>query len=369
MAGYTTSLSTSDNSSLGSKFLSGTMCALSSMASLELPHINVITKCDLIDTKEKEEGSEDATMGLDSSDKASTDTKEKEAGAGDIADTILDKAKNMVDNLVTTKPKPSEHMIPALARFYTAIPRLAFKKSLDSFTLFVTVFLDKGFEKFGIVFNELEGPEYEKNIDKAKVVARKVATVYKDIFTDPAMLGIIKDMLATYLKFLKEFMKMFMALIKERMMEMVDTGSQVSEKVWIKFGNAVLNAIQSVLPGVGNIMGLIRSIHGVVIGIQEASKEGMDFYLHTQSRIMNIMKRISTPTFDAADKSVDAFETAYKLYKKATKSIDDLANTIENVADSPTPKQPPSDAIANEVEKNMEESKKQIEKEAAEAVK
>ena len=38
-----------------SKFLSGTMCALSSMASLELPHINVITKCDLIDTKEKEE--------------------------------------------------------------------------------------------------------------------------------------------------------------------------------------------------------------------------------------------------------------------------------------------------------------------------
>ena len=38
-----------------SKFLSGTMCALSSMTSLELPHINVITKCDLIDTKEKEE--------------------------------------------------------------------------------------------------------------------------------------------------------------------------------------------------------------------------------------------------------------------------------------------------------------------------
>ena len=35
-----------------SKFLSGTMCALSSMTSLELPHINVY-KCDLIDTKRR----------------------------------------------------------------------------------------------------------------------------------------------------------------------------------------------------------------------------------------------------------------------------------------------------------------------------
>ncbi len=327
---------------------------------------NTTSSVDEIDTEEKPV-EDNTTSSVDE-----IDTKEKEAGAekpiGDVADSIIDKAKSVVDNLITVKPKPSEHLIPALARFYTAIPRLAFKKSLDSFTLFVTVFLDKGFEKFGIVFNELEGPEYEKNIDKAKVVARKVATVYKDIFTDPAMLGIIKDMLATYLKFLKEFMKMFMALIKERMMEMVDTGSQVSEKVWIKFGNAVLNAIQSVLPGVGNIMGLIRSIHGVVIGIQEASKEGMDFYLKTNSRIINIMKKISSPTLDAADKSVDAYETAYKLYQKATKSIDDLANTIENVADSPTPKQEPVDAIANEAEKTMLEEKEKITEEAKKAV-
>ena len=310
---------------------------------------------------------------MDSDSKLSEpETKEKEAGSekpiGDVADTLFDKAKNLVDNLITVKPKPSEHLIPALARFYTAIPRLAFKKSLDSFTLFVTVFLDKGFEKFGIVFKELEGAEYDKNIDKAKVVARKVATVYKDIFTDPELLKIVKDMLAIYLKFLKEFMKMFMALVKERALDAVDTGSQVAEKVWIKFGNAVLNAIQSVIPGVGNVMGLIRSIHGVVIGVQEASKEGMDFYLQTQSRILNIMKKISTPSFDAADKSIDAFETAYKLYKKATNAIDDLANTIENVADSPTPKQPPVDTIANEAEKNMLEEKEKITEEAKKAV-
>ena len=36
------------------KFLSGTMCALSSMASLELPHINVITKCDLVPKEQLE---------------------------------------------------------------------------------------------------------------------------------------------------------------------------------------------------------------------------------------------------------------------------------------------------------------------------
>eukprot|EP00505_MAST-04D_sp_SCG-Rhode-Island_P003953 Stramenopile-MAST_4_protein_3953 len=36
------------------KFLSGTMCALASMASLELPHVNVITKCDLVDAEKLE---------------------------------------------------------------------------------------------------------------------------------------------------------------------------------------------------------------------------------------------------------------------------------------------------------------------------
>ena len=124
-------------------------------------------------------------------------------------------------------------------------------------------------------------------------------------------------MLKTYLDFIKEFMRMVMAAVKERAFEAIDTGSQVAEKVWIKFGNAVLNAIQSVIPGVGNVMGLIRSIHGVVIGIQEATKEGTDFYLQTQSKFINIMRKISTPAFDGAESSIDAFQTAQKLYFKA----------------------------------------------------
>ena len=206
-------------------------------------------------------------------------------GPGGITDMILDGAKGMVDNLITTKPKPSEHFIPALARFNTAVPRLAFKKSLDAFVVFITVFLDKTFEKFGVVFEELEGPEYDKNIEKGKEVARKVATVYKDIFTDPELLRILKDMLSKYLDFIKEFLRMIMLMVKERAYEAVDTGSAVAEKTWIKFGNAVLNAIQSVIPGVGNVMGLIRSIHGVVIGVQEATKKGTDFFFRNTIQI------------------------------------------------------------------------------------
>lgn len=34
------------------KFISGVLCSLSAMVQLELPHINVITKCDLVDEKE-----------------------------------------------------------------------------------------------------------------------------------------------------------------------------------------------------------------------------------------------------------------------------------------------------------------------------
>ena len=152
-----------------------------------------------------------------------------------VSDMIIDGAKEVVDAVITTKPKPSEHFIPALARFNTAVPRLALKKSLDAFVVFVTVFLDKTFEKFGIVFEELEGPIYEKNIEKGKHTARKIATVYKDIFTDPELLSIIKEMLKTYLDFIKEFLRMVMLMVKERAYEAVDTGSQVAEKAWIKF--------------------------------------------------------------------------------------------------------------------------------------
>ncbi|CAH0493923.1 unnamed protein product [Peronospora farinosa] len=34
------------------KFVSGVLCSLSAMVQLELPHINVLTKCDLVDDKE-----------------------------------------------------------------------------------------------------------------------------------------------------------------------------------------------------------------------------------------------------------------------------------------------------------------------------
>lgn len=34
------------------KFISGVLCSLSAMVQLELPHINVLTKCDLVDDKE-----------------------------------------------------------------------------------------------------------------------------------------------------------------------------------------------------------------------------------------------------------------------------------------------------------------------------
>ncbi|TYZ55515.1 hypothetical protein PybrP1_000397, partial [[Pythium] brassicae (nom. inval.)] len=34
------------------KFISGVLCSLSAMVQLELPHINVLTKCDLVDEKE-----------------------------------------------------------------------------------------------------------------------------------------------------------------------------------------------------------------------------------------------------------------------------------------------------------------------------
>ena len=36
------------------KFISGVLCSLSAMVQLELPHINVLTKCDLVDEKELE---------------------------------------------------------------------------------------------------------------------------------------------------------------------------------------------------------------------------------------------------------------------------------------------------------------------------
>jgi hypothetical protein len=276
-----------------------------------------------------------------------------------VSDMIIDGAKDMVDNVITTKPKPSEHMIPALARFNTAVPRLALKKSLDAFVIFVTVFLDKTFEKFGVVFEELEGPVYDKNIEKGKHVARKVATVYKDIFTDPELLSIIKEMLKTYLDFIKEFLRMVMLMVKERAYEAVDTGSAVAEKAWIKFGNAVLNAIQSLIPGVGNVMGLIRSIHGIVIGVQEASKKGMDFYLETQAKFIDVMRKVSPPGFTAAHASIDAFNTAKGLYTKATKSIDELAGTVEGAADGIKQLDPAEalkdvDNIAKEIEKKQE---------------
>ena len=268
---------------------------------------------------------------------------------------ILDGAKGMVDNLITTKPKPSEHFIPALARFNTAVPRLAFKKSLDAFVVFITVFLDKTFEKFGVVFEELEGPEYDKNIEKGKEVARKVATVYKDIFTDPELLRILKDMLSKYLDFIKEFLRMVMLMVKERAYEAVDTGSAVAEKTWIKFGNAVLNAIQSVIPGVGNVMGLIRSIHGVVIGVQEATKKGTDFFLETQSKFIDVMRKISGPSFTAAGASIDAFNTAKGLYSKASKQIDELAGKVEGLGDGILdPRTADVDKIAEDIEKKQE---------------
>ncbi|POM72947.1 GPN-loop GTPase, partial [Phytophthora palmivora] len=34
------------------KFISGVLCSLSAMVQMELPHINVLTKCDLVDEKE-----------------------------------------------------------------------------------------------------------------------------------------------------------------------------------------------------------------------------------------------------------------------------------------------------------------------------
>jgi hypothetical protein len=267
---------------------------------------------------------------------------------------IIDGAKEVVDAVITTKPKPSEHFIPALARFNTAVPRLALKKSLDAFVVFVTVFLDKTFEKFGIVFEELEGPIYEKNIEKGKHTARKIATVYKDIFTDPELLSIIKEMLKTYLDFIKEFLRMVMLMVKERAYEAVDTGSQVAEKAWIKFGNAVLNAVQSLIPGVGNVMGLIRSIHGIVIGVQEASKKGMDFYLETQGKFIDVMRKVSPPGFTAAHASIDAFNTAKGLYAKATKSIDDLAGSVEGLGDGILdPRTADVDKIAEDIEKKQ----------------
>lgn len=276
-------------------------------------------------------------------------------GPGGITDMILDGAKGMVDNLITTKPKPSEHFIPALARFNTAVPRLAFKKSLDAFVVFITVFLDKTFEKFGVVFEELEGPEYDKNIEKGKEVARKVATVYKDIFTDPELLRILKDMLSKYLDFIKEFLRMIMLMVKERAYEAVDTGSAVAEKTWIKFGNAVLNAIQSVIPGVGNVMGLIRSIHGVVIGVQEATKKGTDFFLETQSKFIDVMRKISGPGFSAAGASIDAFNTAKGLYSKASKQIDELAGKVEGLGDGIIdPRTADVDKIAEDIEKKQQ---------------
>jgi hypothetical protein len=271
-----------------------------------------------------------------------------------VSDMIIDGAKEVVDAVITTKPKPSEHFIPALARFNTAVPRLALKKSLDAFVVFVTVFLDKTFEKFGIVFEELEGPIYEKNIEKGKHTARKIATVYKDIFTDPELLSIIKEMLKTYLDFIKEFLRMVMLMVKERAYEAVDTGSQVAEKAWIKFGNAVLNAVQSLIPGVGNVMGLIRSIHGIVIGVQEASKKGMDFYLETQAKFIDVMRRVSPPGFTAAHASIDAFNTAKGLYAKATKSIDDLAGSVEGLGDGILdPRTADVDKIAEDIEKKQ----------------
>ena len=271
-----------------------------------------------------------------------------------VSDMIIDGAKEVVDAVITTKPKPSEHFIPALARFNTAVPRLALKKSLDAFVVFVTVFLDKTFEKFGIVFEELEGPIYEKNIEKGKHTARKIATVYKDIFTDPELLSIIKEMLKTYLDFIKEFLRMVMLMVKERAYEAVDTGSQVAEKSWIKFGNAVLNAVQSLIPGVGNVMGLIRSIHGIVIGVQEASKKGMDFYLETQGKFIDVMRKVSPPGFTAAHASIDAFNTAKGLYAKATKSIDDLAGSVEGLGDGILdPRTADVDKIAEDIEKKQ----------------
>ena len=194
-------------------------------------------------------------------------------------------------------------------------------------------------------------------LKKVKKLQEGYKLVYKDIFTDPELLRIVKQMLKTYLDFIKDFLRMVMLMVKERAYEAVDTGSAVAEKTWIKFGNAVLNAIQSVIPGVGNVMGLIRSIHGIVIGIQEASKKGMDF-LETQSKFIDVMRKINGPV-TAAGTSIDAFNTARGLYTKATKAIDELAGTVEGAADGikqldPSETLKAADKFAKEIEKKQE---------------
>jgi hypothetical protein len=45
------------------KFISGVLCSLSAMVQLELPHINVLTKCDLVDEKELSKCGRHALLG------------------------------------------------------------------------------------------------------------------------------------------------------------------------------------------------------------------------------------------------------------------------------------------------------------------
>jgi len=225
-------------------------------------------------------------------------------------------------NLSTEK---SQDVYNALARLLKSVPTAIIKTTIANYVQFVNMYVEKVFEKVGIELTKPIQPQMEKSVD----IARKIAMVGAEVMTDPVIQAQIKKTFESYETLLREILKRMMGLIWERVDEGVDKGTEMYEKASTKVGNATLNAIQSLVPGAGNVMGLIRSVHAFVINMQEINHEGMKFFTNTMTKLLVILNKVSVPGLDALDGSVSTFVAARKAYDKALAKIDALSAKLE----------------------------------------
>ena len=231
--------------------------------------------------------------------------------------------KNFVNKNLS--PEKSQDVYDALARLLKSIPMSILKTTIANYIQFVNMYIEKVFEKVGIELTKPIQPQMEKSVD----VARKISMVGAEVMTDPTIQAQIKKVFESYEMLLREILKRMMGLIWERVEEGVNKGTEMYEKATTKIGNATLNAIQALIPGAGNIIGIIRSIHTFVINMQEINHEGMKFFTNTMSKLLVILNKVSVPGLEALDGSVSAYVAAKNAYEKALGKIDGLSAKLE----------------------------------------
>jgi hypothetical protein len=234
----------------------------------------------------------------------------------------LDEKNFVNENLSDEK---SQDVYDALARLLKSIPMSILKTTIANYIQFVNMYIEKVFEKVGIELTKPIQPQMENSVD----IARKISMIGAEVMTDPVIQAQIQRVFASYEILLREILKRMMGLIWERVEEGVDKGTAVYEKATTKVGNATLNAIQSLIPGAGNVIGIIRSIHAFVINMQEINHEGMKFFTNTMTKLLVILNKVSIPGLDALDGSITAFVAARKAYDKALSKIDGLSAKLE----------------------------------------